>query len=185
MSQCETTGGNKKTNFRPILLVFSNCVPHERVNKILQWLMSFNSQSAKSSFLSALFQSSIIIYTSYNLSAGPLCCPLNQGDLCLDLLQSIPHQNYSPPFDKQINACLATNANVRCNSSAKREHDDEGPLSGRTFSSPVSTMKEKTNRNKSIVRTVHANTVFHEFKSKFPQIFCLFCCIFFFNMCFQ
>lgn len=63
----------EQTNYRPFLLVFSNCVPHELANKILLWLMSLNSQSSTWSFFNALFQGSIIIYTSYNLSWGPHC----------------------------------------------------------------------------------------------------------------
>lgn len=72
----QNVGGVKpfggKNNFQPLLLVFSYCVPKGGVNKILPWMMSFNSQSAKWSFFNALFQGSIIIYTSYSPSAGPV-----------------------------------------------------------------------------------------------------------------
>lgn len=130
----------KIKNIQPRLLVFSNCVPHEHVNKIPQWMMSFNSQSAKWSFFSALFQGSIIIYTSYNLSAGsPL--PLTKVTYVLiynnQYLIRIIHPLWqtnqcmffrpTPTSERTVRACS--------NSMPKRGPCFEGQLPGLTFSS--------------------------------------------------
>lgn len=60
-----------KNNFQPLLFVFSNYVPQEGVNNIPPWVTSFKSESAKWSFFNALFQGSIVFYTSYQ----DQCCP--------------------------------------------------------------------------------------------------------------